>query len=229
MNFFTFFSPPALLRRGNERGAGWVSCSQPNAIHHNSFFVWGIEMLGSMQRMPVLDWDGHAVVIATGICVEQSPWARGCLTCSLFVVKYYQLSLSFEWFLSGFIFLSSLQVCNSCPNVFTKPHPLLPPVPPNDHFLHLPCKTLRIKVSLCLQSQWTVCMSNKLILSFPLPPHHSHDGVCASFLILIFFWLSWAVWGWVWSLAVQDYCIAWFMRHKKPVPEFLRSTMFANQ
>lgn len=76
---------------------------------------------------------------------------------------------NFCWLLNGFIFLSSLWVCNSCPTVFTKPHPFLPPVPPKDHFLHLPCKTMRIKVSPCLQSQQTVCMSNKLILSLSSP------------------------------------------------------------
>lgn len=55
-------------------------------------------------------------------------------------------------------------------------NPLLPPVPPRDHFLHLPCKAMRIKVSPCLQSQQTVCMSNKLILSF-LPPF-SQRSLC---------------------------------------------------
>lgn len=177
------------------------------------------------QRMPLLGWDGHAVVIAPGICVQQSPWVWGCLTCSLFVfnstilVDFWMVLL---WLCFSFI-SPGLQMLPHCVYQATT---LISSSPSKDHFLHLPCKAMRTKVSLCLQSQQTVCMSNKLILSFSPHPHH---GVCASFLLLIFLGLSCAVWGWVWSFAVQDCCIAWFRRHKKPVPEFLWSNLFANQ
>ena len=78
--------------------------------------------------------------------------------------------VEFSMFLIWFCLFSSLWVCDSCPNLFTKPFPLLPSMPPSDHFFHVTGKTVVREDYSCLQSQRTVFTLNKVTPSFfPLP------------------------------------------------------------
>lgn len=156
MNFFTLFFPPAQLKRMNEKGAGWVSCSQPKTIHHTSFLPE--ELRCFKQRMPVLEWDGHAL----GLC-RPLTLSSGVSHVFSFCIQIVPISIDFwmvlVWFYFSFISLGLQQL----PQCVYQATSLTSSSPPKDHFLHLLCKTMRIKVSSCLQSQQTVCMSNPFI------------------------------------------------------------------
>lgn len=174
-----FFSSYPLEEGECERG--WVDVLQPAKGNPPHFIL--CEELSCGPHRECQSWSGMAVQwwLPLGSVWTSHPELR-VVSHVLFMCSS---STNFHWLLNGFsLVLIFFHHSNSCPNVFTKPHPLLPPVPPEDHFLHLPCKTTRIKFSPCLQSQQTVCMSNQSfpfspILTMPFVPPFSFDLLLA--------------------------------------------------
>lgn len=93
-----FFSPPALLRRRNEKGAGWVYCSQPKANHHNSFLAKELGCWAPCRECQ--SWSGMAMQwwLPLG-CVWISHPELGVVSHALFLCSN---SINFRWVLNGF-------------------------------------------------------------------------------------------------------------------------------